>query len=183
MNIPFGKNDHIKIIKPIAEGMLAAKSLNAYLEIGIRSGACFNSIAPLATNAYAVDINDCFNRIKHNKNLNWNQMKSSDFLSNLGNDIKFDLVFIDGDHKHESSMSDFELALQHTNDNGIIILHDTYPPSDEFTSNSYCSDSYKTASSIREYHNNRCEIVTLPFYFGVSIVRKLDRQLLWMNEK
>jgi hypothetical protein len=40
-------------------------------------------------------------------------------------DIKIDVLFIDGDHSYEGVKSDFELYSQILSDNGIIIIHDT----------------------------------------------------------
>jgi hypothetical protein len=73
---------------------------------------------------------------------------------------------------------DFKLVLPLVNENGIILLHDTYPPTEEYTSSSYCYDTYKTAEYIRK-NMKEVEIVTIPLFFGLSIVRNLNRQLLW----
>lgn len=40
-------------------------------------------------------------------------------------DIKIDLLFIDGDHSYEGVKKDFDLYSSILSDNGIIILHDT----------------------------------------------------------
>jgi hypothetical protein len=40
-------------------------------------------------------------------------------------DIKIDILFIDGDHSYEGVKSDFELYSTILSENGIIILHDT----------------------------------------------------------
>ena len=40
-------------------------------------------------------------------------------------DIKIDLLFIDGDHSYEGVKKDFDLYSQILSDNGMIILHDT----------------------------------------------------------
>jgi hypothetical protein len=40
-------------------------------------------------------------------------------------DIKIDLLWIDGDHSYEGVKKDFELYSQIISDNGIIIIHDT----------------------------------------------------------
>ena len=40
-------------------------------------------------------------------------------------DIKIDLLFIDGDHSYEGVKKDFELYSTILSDNGIIIIHDT----------------------------------------------------------
>lgn len=182
MKIPFSGRGHIVIIKEIALGLHKAGFLNRYLELGIRKGFCFNVIAPLAKEAYAVDIKDYSGYINKNKNCVWKNSDTVNFLKDHDEKKKFDLVFIDADHKHQSSLADFKLVLPFVNENGIILLHDTYPPSKEFTSDEYCSDSYKTAKYIRDNFSEECEIVTLPFYYGVSVVRKIsyDKHLLWL---
>jgi len=181
MKMPFGKSEHVRIIKAIAYGMHKAGTLNRYLELGIRAGACFNEVAPFAKEAYAVDINDCFKYIKSNKNMIWFRGKTIDFLDKHDRDKKFDLAFIDADHKHESSLQDFEHTLPLMKENGLILLHDTYPTKEELLSRKYCGDSYKTADYIRRKYSDICEIATLPFYYGISIVRKMKigKQLLW----
>lgn len=181
MKMPFGKNEHIRIIKAIAFGMHKAGTLDRYLELGIRAGSCFNEVAPLAKEAYAVDINDCFKYIKSNKNMMWFRGKTTDFLNNYNRANKFDLVFIDANHNHESSLNDFELSLPLVHENGLILLHDTYPTKEELLSKKYCGDSYKTADVIRRKYGDVCEIATLPFYYGISVVRRmpLGKQLLW----
>lgn len=181
MKMLFSRDDHVNSIKPIAVGLQRAGSLKRYLELGCWRGACFNVIAPLAKEAYAVDIDNNYKYIKSNKNLIWYHGRTTDFLRSHDKDKKFDLVFIDADHRHESSLNDFRLVSPLVNDNGLILLHDTYPTSEELLSSHYCFDTYKTADYIRRNFNKEYEIVTLPFYFGVSIVRKLDRQLLWMK--
>lgn len=179
MKMPFRKYEHISIIKPIAIGLQRANALKRYLELGYQRGACFNVVAPLADEAYAIDIIDNYKCIKDNENIIHYHGTSTNFLKKHDEDKKFDLVFIDADHNHKASLSDFELVLPLVNDNGLILLHDTYPICEELLNSHYCSDTYKTAEYIRRNFAEECEITTLPFYLGVSVVRKLNRQLLW----
>jgi len=65
------------------------------------------------------------------------------------------------------------------NPNGLILLHDTYPPEEKYFSPKKCHDTYKTAEFIRRNYYKDYEIVTLPVYLGISIIRKGDRQLMW----
>lgn len=176
---PFSKEDHVEIVKAVAIGLKKANVLKRYLELGVKRGTCFNAVAPLAEIAYGVDITDCYKYIKGNTNMFWHHSTTTEFLNNHNEEEKFDLVFLDADHKHESSLDDFKRLLPLVNNNGLILLHDTYPVDKSFLSLSCCGDTYKTAAYIRKNFRDDCEIVTLPFYYGVSIVRKLGRQLLW----
>jgi hypothetical protein len=184
MKMPFSGRGHIRVIKEIAAGLHKAGFLKRYLELGIRKGFCFNAIAPLSSEAYAVDTGNYYKYVKQNKNLVWNNVRTDNFLKNHDPNRKFDLVFIDANHNHKDSLNDFKLVLPLVNNNGIILLHDTYPPSKAFIDPGYCADSYKTAEYIRNNFKQECEIVTLPFCYGVSVVRKmsLGKHLLWMQE-
>jgi len=180
MKLPFHYNAHSEVVYMIAKGLHDAGFLDTYLELGCKKGKTFNRVAPLAKVAFAIDINkDSYQRIKSNKNLKWHCTKSQDFLKNYNDELKFDMIFIDADHCHESSLEDFKLSLPLLKDNGIILLHDTYPPAEVFTGKGYCFDSYKTAEWIKENKLDEVEVVTLPFYFGITIVRKTQKQLDW----
>jgi len=179
MEMPYGKNDHVDVIRAIAQGVKAEGHFHNYLELGIRRGPTFNAVAPLAKQAFAVD-NDagCHKFIIQNKNLIWRNTTTDDFFKELkGKKTRFNLVFIDANHSHEASLNDFKNVTPFLADNAIVLLHDTYPPSDYFIDKHYCGDTYKTAAHIKRYYNKKFEIVTLPFYFGISIVRKASKQL------
>lgn len=53
---------------------------------------------------------------------------SDDFFRELPEDTLFDIIFIDGLHEHTQVDRDIDNALQHLSEKGIIVLHDTNPP-------------------------------------------------------
>jgi len=59
-------------------------------------------------------------------------------------DIKIDLLFIDGDHSYEGVKKDFELYSQLLTENGVIVLHDT---DDEYEKTLIVSEDSK-----KDYH-------------------------------
>jgi len=182
MDKPFKKGQHVEVLHTIARGLHRAGKLDNYLELGVRMGSCFNVVAPLVQqNAYAVDLYEpARNFIKHNNNLIWFHGYTVNFFKLNSHNLKefFDFVFIDADHKHSSSLQDFENVLPLVKEGGIICLHDTYPPNPDFIKD-HCHDCYMTAKVIRKCHRDTCEIVTLPFYYGVSVVRKASYHLTW----
>jgi hypothetical protein len=59
-------------------------------------------------------------------------------------DIKIDLLFIDGDHSYEGVKKDFKLYSQLLTENGVIVLHDT---DDEYEKTLIVSEDSK-----KDYH-------------------------------
>ncbi len=177
--LAFGKRSHVSVVKMIAEGLRAVGQLSVYLELGTAKGACFNQVAPLADVAIAVDHDpDKYEYVYQNKNLVWHASTTKEFLKRYRGD-PFDLVFVDAGHEFESSWYDFQHVAPLVRSNGIILLHDTYPPNENFLHPDLSGDTWKTAWKIRQELSNKYEIVTLPFYFGISIVRKCRKQLEW----
>ena len=152
---------------------------SAYLEMGIQKAITFNEVAVQFDKAVAVDVLPC-GGIKL-KDAQFFQMDTDDFIKDvlptLG--LQFDIAFIDAGHGDLQVMRDFEGVFPHVKENGLILLHDTYPQNEEYKSLSFCGTAYKTAWKIRQEWREKCEIVTLPIGHGLSLVRKADRQLMW----
>lgn len=104
-----------------------------YLEIGVYDGKNFNST--LIKNKISVDMS--------NKLYNPTHLMSSDDFFEIEKKELYDIIFIDGDHSAIQVIKDFNNSLKILNDNGVIFLHDLFPPSIEFTKREYCDDSYK----------------------------------------
>ena len=151
-----------------------------YLEFGISIGGTFNEIAPLFDIAYAVDIDNCLSFIEHNSNLVWFNGTTDNFIKQLSN-VCFDYVFIDADHSYSQSLQDFKGILPFVRDNGFIVLHDTYPMTTAMMNMNVSGTVYKTAWDIRTQYNRQCEIITIPSEYGLSIIRKSDKQLHWID--
>jgi hypothetical protein len=99
-----------------------------YLEIGVRNPEDnFNHIK--ATTKYSVDPG-----VEFLENPADFKMTSDDFFKRLSgnellsNDIKFDVIFIDGLHLAEQVDRDIMNALGYIKDDGFIVLHDCNPP-------------------------------------------------------
>lgn len=80
----------------------------------------------------------------------------------LGEVVKFGIIFIDGMHTAEQVKKDFESALFHLEDNGFIVLHDCLPDREEYThvpraTKIWYGDVYKFA-------------MTLPSYEGIDFI-------------
>lgn len=179
-----------------------------YLELGIAKAKCFNKVAGWFDEAWAVDINkgaykyiDMFllkGGIDNKREVYFDENSTDNFFK-LPGLKKFNLIFIDANHDFGYVKKDFINSWKVLGDNGIIILHDTYPPDREYLD--HCKDSYKINGFLRMHRgfvrdeddgysgvisqsitgdDGYCmEQITLPFYFGLTIVRKYKKHLAW----
>jgi len=101
-----------------------------YLEIGVRNPN-HNFIHIQAKQKYSVDPG-----VEFKLNPVDFKITSDDFFQKLdrneilSNDIKFDVIFIDGLHLAEQVDRDIANSLRYINDDGFIVLHDCNPPSE-----------------------------------------------------
>lgn len=146
-----------------------AKKTNAehYLEIGVYDGHCFEKIN--IKNKDAVDPDPK----THHTNF---RMTSDMFFEYLNPKKGYDLIFIDGLHVHSQSRKDFINSEKHLNPGGLILFHDTNPPTREYaleerTQDAWNGNVYQTIMELRSEWPN-LEILTVDTDYGVTIVRR-----------
>ena len=109
-----------------------------YLELGIGCGRNFESL--LIKNKVSVDVcdkqkcGDWFGNPTH--------LISTDEYFNKTNEL-FDIIFIDADHEYKQVLKDFNNSINHLTENGVIFLHDLYPPTEFHTNKQNCNNGYK----------------------------------------
>jgi hypothetical protein len=142
-----------------------------YLEIGVFEGGCIRKI-------------EC--EIKHGVDpgvegivadeVNFN-MTSDEFFNQIdSNDVKYDIIFIDGLHHFPQVDVDIINSLKHTQDNGVIILHDCNPPTIEHSlvprvQLAWNGDVYKSVLSFQSKTNNH-SFLTVDTDWGCGIIIK-----------
>jgi predicted O-methyltransferase YrrM len=168
--------DHVEFLASMARWIKPER----YLELGVRDGRNFLKVAPYCHEAIGVDITPM--SFEPAPNMTLKQMTTDAYFKSLkGADIQFDMVFIDADHSHEQSLLDFRHVLPLVIDDGFIFFHDTYPCLPYLFAKDKSDDCYKTALYIKQKLADHCEILTLPFNPGVTIVKKIarDKQLAY----
>jgi len=116
-------------------------------------------------------------------NFQFHEMTTDAYFENLkrtNTNLHLEMGFIDACHSHEASYRDFLNLKEHMVNDGIIFFHDSYPVSEKWTDQGLCGDAYKTIEKIRLEHNKEFEIVTIPVNPGLSIARKVVKQLEWL---
>jgi hypothetical protein len=97
-----------------------------YLEIGVWAGECIKNVK--AEHKDGVDPGIEGNIDKHLPDECNYRISSDRFFELLeGEDIKYDLIFIDGLHHSQQVKKDIENSLKHIQPNGIIMMHDCNP--------------------------------------------------------
>lgn len=178
-------NDHWILIPQIATSLEARN----YLELGVQYGDCLlavaNSMAKMHGSDYhAVGIDRLSDRIcqQRHSELGSFEYITMDTLAYLGSAHskaygQFDLVFIDADHRAAAVEADFNAVFPLVRDQGVIILHDTFPGVPALASSVECSNAWEFAAKLgttQEY-----ESMTLPYSPGLTIVRKRTTHLPW----
>lgn len=83
---------------------------------------------------------------------------SDDFFKRL--DIRsIAFAFIDGDHRYEQAAKDFWNTWPLLVDEGVIALHDTFPPDASWTTENTCGDVYRLRQELEK--NPEMEVFTL----------------------
>lgn len=151
-----------------------------YLELGVRGGENFFTVANHCHKAIGVDIIPCPRPLL--PNMEYHTCSTDAYFENLNPSIEFDAVFIDADHSHEQSLKDFLNVKDKVVEDGFIFFHDTYPYDPVMFDPGLCNDVYKTALYIKTHLIDEFEIVTLPINPGVTVVKKMKRnkQLMYM---
>lgn len=166
-----------------------AKMYNAryYLEIGVRFGATFFDVS--IQHKTGIDPNFVFdiNKYKNDKDINLFSLTSDEFFTEIisdyrkfyTNEIKYDIIFIDGLHTFQQAMNDFINSLKFSHDNTIWIFDDTVP-SDFFSSlpDNAKNLKYRTLAGYnnRNYHGDvyKCLFNLYNFYPDFSFSTVID---------
>lgn len=104
------------------------------------------------------------------------QMTSDEFFNQLDDDVKYDLVFIDGLHHREQVLRDIENSLKHLTENGSILCHDCLPNSEkeqmrEDQGGVWMGDVWKTMFDLMKTRDD-LEIQIIDTDCGCGLIRK-----------
>lgn len=150
--------------------LIKKNNYNTYLEIGVDYGENFNRI-------------DCkFKESVDPANDNYShanpthKMTSDEYFDKIdGQNIIWDIIFIDGLHHQDQVDRDIMNSLKFLSDNGTIVVHDCNPESEEYqkvprSSKRWNGDVWKSFVKFRSSSDYEC--LTIDTDEGVGIIRK-----------
>lgn len=148
-----------------------------YLEIGCHSGGLTARIAKLPNIVFALGID----KVSHadwdgyegeHLNLEFLNLTSDEYFMQEQKLGGFDTIFIDADHSSDQVYRDVENALELLADEGLILVHDTLPPSEEFKQFHLCGDAYKAINDLRTFRHD-LQVFTIPVIYGLTLISKV----------
>jgi len=145
---------------------------NSYLEIGTQNpSGNFNQVN--IKNKYSVEPFPP-------EGLNINDYSfvgtSDDYFNFIGDDTKFDIIFIDGLHHSDQVLKDIENSLNHLSDNGTIVCHDCLPTTEKMQERNdhggeWTGDVWKAIAELR-VETIDLDIKVVNTDYGCGIIRK-----------
>ena len=155
-----------------------------YLEIGVRDGDCFSKIK--ISHKDAVDPMP----VREGQQLTNYTISSDEFFNFIKNhDIKYDIIFVDGQHHDDQVYKDICNALNHLTPNGTIVCHDMNPL--YFVTamkrgfegvGQWNGDCWRAWTKLRTENTNiTMEVVNTDH--GVGIIRNGNQQLFEVKDK
>jgi hypothetical protein len=150
-----------------------------YLELGVAEGLTIDQVK--ANHKDGVDPGPGESGNPLSEAVNY-IMTSDDFFEKIKNqNITYDFVFIDGLHYSDQVDRDIFNSLNVLNEGGVIMIHDSLPPTYEDqliprTQISWCGDVWKSIVKLR-FNNPNLEIFTIDTDYGCTILKKGSQKL------
>ena len=138
-----------------------------YLEIGVDKGNTFNAV--FCNKKIGVDpLGNCNFR-----------MFSDEFFRQLSERIKFEVIFIDGNHSEAFVDRDIDNALNHLSKNGMILLDDCNPKTEDLQrdldptdkKSNWCGQVWRSFLTVK-LRRNDLEFFVIDIGNGIGVIRR-----------
>ncbi len=101
---------------------------------------------------------------------------SDEYFDSISDDVKFDIIFIDGLHHDDQVLKDIENSLNHLSDNGTIVCHDCLPSTEDMQARDdhgreWTGDVWKAIAELRVERID-LDIKVVNTDYGCAIIRR-----------
>lgn len=155
--------------------MVKKTGAETYLEIGVYDGENIRKVQ--AARRVGVDPDPNSPSTYH--------LSSDDFFRE--NKDRFDLIFVDGLHTAEQVERDILNSLNCLNEGGVVICHDTNPPTEQhqivpYQGGEWNGDVWKTIVKFRRERAD-LEIYTVDTDYGCTVIQRGHQNVLILNDE
>jgi predicted O-methyltransferase YrrM len=91
---------------------------------------------------------------------------------------QFDLAFIDANHDVNFVVDDFEATESLIGERGLVLLHDTWPMSVQYSDPRVCGDAYKAVDILRKKYSD-WNFVTIQKHPGLTLAQRVSILPMW----
>lgn len=184
----------------IINHLIKVNNYKSYLEIGYYKGWSFDQVNS-QIEKYAVDPNPSKSvemekapygiTIGHSDSDRIYKVTSDDYFKEfafiLGQERKFDIIFIDGLHEASQVTKDIENSLKHLSEGGIIVMHDCNPPKYEHTTTGidgcWTGDTYKAFIEARMKYPYEMYVINADWGCGIINPSVPGHKLNWPEDE
>lgn len=92
---------------------------------------------------------------------------TDEYFEQLNPNISYDFIFIDACHDYAFVLKDYNNSIKHCNK--WILIHDMFPPTDEFSLPHRCGDGFKLLYYF--YKETNYEVYTMNENYGLTLIR------------
>ena len=173
------KGNNMKSSADLLNHIIEVGSYNSYLEIGVDKGVTLRAVKAEIKQGVDPNVENMEDVFTGNIN---------QFITEINEDT-FDLIFIDGDHTHESSTNDLNKSLTLLNKGGTIVMHDTNPADHvqgaptRHGNHGWCGTVWKTAVEARMRDDLIVKTLDLDTGYTIITVGKNEEPLAGMELK
>lgn len=101
---------------------------------------------------------------------------SDEYFESISDDVKYDIIFIDGLHHDDQVLKDIENSLNHLSDIGTIVCHDCLPTTEDMQSRNdhgreWTGDVWKAIAELRVERID-LDIKVVDTDYGCGIIRR-----------
>jgi hypothetical protein len=101
---------------------------------------------------------------------------SDEYFESITDDVKYDIIFIDGLHHYDQVLKDIENSLNHLSENGTIVCHDCLPSTErmqvrDMHNGEWTGDVWKAIAELRVERID-LDIKVVDTDYGCGIIRR-----------
>jgi hypothetical protein len=101
---------------------------------------------------------------------------SDEYFESITDDVKYDIIFIDGLHHNDQVLKDIENSLNHLSENGTIVCHDCLPSTErmqvrDMHNGEWTGDVWKAIAELRVERID-LDIKVVDTDYGCGIIRR-----------